>query len=84
MLKSASGWNGDGNGTDGYGFSALPAGYRDGNGDFDTGRHYAYFWSATEINEDIAIGWYLYYYALMRTYYSSKVNAFSVRCVQDF
>ena len=38
MLKSTNGWNEyggkDGNGTDAFGFSALPAGYRNRSGDF--------------------------------------------------
>lgn len=33
-LKSTSGWYNNDNGTDVYGFSALPAGVRDTNGDF--------------------------------------------------
>jgi uncharacterized protein (TIGR02145 family) len=51
-LKSTSGWDewdmdNDGNGTDTYGFSALPAGAR-GYGYFDDIGHSANFWSATE------------------------------------
>lgn len=32
MLKSTSGWNSNGEGLDAFGFSALPAGYRDYRG----------------------------------------------------
>jgi uncharacterized protein (TIGR02145 family) len=83
-LKSRSGWDNDGNGTDDYGFSALPAGY----GDFVSFAYvgiYAHFWSATEGGTDIA-----YYRALschhadMDADYYDKNYAFSVRCVQDF
>ena len=52
-LKSTSGWNSSDNsvsGTDNYSFSALPAGGRYGNGDYDGEGDYAYFWSSTEYN----------------------------------
>jgi uncharacterized protein (TIGR02145 family) len=89
-LKSRSGWNDDGdecgNGTDAYGFSALPAGSRDVNGIFDDVGHDAFFWSATEYATVHA------YYRDLRNYYAymytgnddgDKIFAFSVRCVQD-
>ncbi|MDD6092260.1 MAG: fibrobacter succinogenes major paralogous domain-containing protein [Hallerella succinigenes] len=51
-LKSTSGWNDykgkNGNGTDSYGFSALPAGGRGDVGDFGGVGYNAGFWSATE------------------------------------
>ena len=46
-LKSSSGWNGNGNGTNASGFSALPAGSRDGNEGFDNEGNLALFWSST-------------------------------------
>jgi uncharacterized protein (TIGR02145 family) len=45
-LKAQTGWSGSGNGTDAYGFSALPAGIKYSSGVFDSG-DCAYFWSAT-------------------------------------
>ena len=50
MLKSTEGWNGDGNGTDDFGFSAYPAGNRYSNGLYDSGGNYANFWCSTEFN----------------------------------
>ena len=52
-LKSTSGWFKKGNGTDDFGFNALPAGYRlTGNdatgGKFDGIGGYAHLWSASE------------------------------------
>jgi uncharacterized protein (TIGR02145 family) len=47
-LKSTSGWNDNGNGTDDYGFSGLPGGYRGSNGDFDLIGSNGDWWSATE------------------------------------
>jgi uncharacterized protein (TIGR02145 family) len=47
-LKSMMGWNYSGNGTDDYGYTALPGGYRYYNGSYNDVGNYAYFWSATE------------------------------------
>ena len=83
-LKSTSGWNKSGNGTDVYGFSALPAGYRIDVGDFDDAGSYAYFWSATESNSDSAYYMYLYYDIDGATLsYDGKYFARSVRCLRD-
>ena len=82
VLKSTGGWYNDGNGTDAFGFSALPAGYRNHFGDYyDEGRH-ADFWSSTENNSIDAYRMYLYYDAAsLFDYY--KYYGFSVRCVKD-
>ena len=84
-LKSSSGWYINGNGTDTYGFSALPAGGRDGdNGGFSYVGDDAYFWRATEYGTDRA-----YYRNLnfglagMDALNGTKTNAYSVRCIQD-
>ena len=53
-LKSAIGWNSNGNGTNSFGFSALPGGaaHRDGNSiDFDDIGNLGIWWSATENND---------------------------------
>ena len=47
MLKSTEGWREDGNGTDNYGFSALPAGERGASGYFRTEGVKTYFWSVS-------------------------------------
>ena len=95
-LKSSSGWNDyngvSGNGTDDYGFSALPAGYRSASDFFDHAGDDlysgAYFWSATESSLD-----HIYNKAFsaqvsntstsMRWLIYNKRYAFSVRCVED-
>ena len=83
-LKSTSGWSSSGNGTDAYGFSALPAGSRDDSGSFGDVGYDTFFWSASEYDTDDAYYRYLsYYYAYMSTGYYNKTFAFSVRCVQD-
>ena len=50
-LKSTSGWNDNGNGTDAYGFSALPAGIGLQGGPFQQLGYMATFWSATRVIE---------------------------------
>jgi len=46
-LKATSGWNDDKNGTDDYGFTALPGGYAGSNGDFGEGGTRVYWWSTS-------------------------------------
>ena len=85
-LKAASGWS-DGNGTDEYGFSALPGGYGSSGGGFNGVGYDGNWWSASENGSGSA-----YYRYMMMTYLS--VNAYwnddynksylrSVRCIQD-
>ena len=89
VLKSTTGWKDDdgksGNGTDGLGFGALPAGYyRSGNDSFYDEGSYAFFWSSTEYGSSLAYGLGLRYgreYAGVN--YNSKGNGFSVRCVKN-
>jgi len=83
-LKSTGGWFNDGNGTDAFGFSALPAGNRYDSGGYNYEGSNAYFWSSTEDNSDYAYRMYLYYnydYALLYDY--NKINGHSVRCLKD-
>jgi len=84
ILKSQTGWNSGGNGTDAYGFSALPAGYRNSGGNFYNAGEYAFFWSATEYDSDNAYNMYLNYSDEDANFHSDlKFNAFSVRCLKD-
>ena len=82
-LKSTSGWFKKGNGSDEYGFNALPAGYRQGNGKFDGIGGYAHIWSAVETPDGLA-----YYMLLDFSIKAAKLSAFgkdearSVRCVK--
>jgi len=82
-LKSTSGWI-LGNGTDDYGFTGLPAGARDNNGNFDMLGYVGCFWSASEYDTGNAWSRDLSYYdSYLRCNYFSKGNGFSVRCVRD-
>ena len=88
VLKSTSGWN-SGAGTDAYGFSALPAGYRGCNGGYyfhNEGR-YAVFWSSTEY--DSCHSYYSVYSEaglyddIAYLFDRLQCDAISVRCVKD-
>ena len=72
-------------GTDNYGFSAFPGGYRDIYGSFSYIRSFAVFWSATEsvnsnpwyrylINDNVGVG---------RSNGHNKSVGFSLRCLRD-
>jgi len=84
-LKSTSGWYNNGNGTDEYGFSALPGG--NGNysgGDFSNVGYGGSWWSATEY--DAGYAWYRHMDCLneyVYRYNCYKSYLFSVRCLQD-
>ncbi len=87
-LKSQTGWNDyngqSGNGTDDYGFSALPGGDRISVGAFGRAGDFGVWWTATEHSESNAYRRnmdYNYDYVDEDSY--DKSNGFSVRCVQD-
>jgi uncharacterized protein (TIGR02145 family) len=66
------------------GFSALPGGSRDSDGDFGGIEHYGHWWSSTEYSTSSAWYWGLYYSNTnVYRYFDSKVFGFSVRCLRD-
>ena len=83
VLKSQTGWNIGGNGTDAFGFNALPVGYKGDYSDLEFDGYAAYFWSSTESGERA------YYMSLSHSKDKVKLNddskflGFSVRCVMD-
>jgi uncharacterized protein (TIGR02145 family) len=87
-LKTTSGWDDyqgkSGNGTDNYGFSALPGGIRYSDGDFYYAGGYGGWWTATEYGAGDA-----YYRGMgydidhVGEYGSNKSDGFSVRCLSD-
>jgi len=82
-LKSTSGWNNGGNGTDEYGFSGLPGGLRDSHGFYLAGGN-GYWWTATEIgNGNVYSRAMDSDLDIMGENHSDKNDAFSVRCVRD-
>ena len=83
-LKARSGWDDNGNGTDDYGFSALPGGYRSGNGDFSYVGFGGTWWSSTEGSSTNAWNRIMNYnLGNVYRYYGNKEYGFSVRCVRD-
>ncbi|MCL2282007.1 MAG: hypothetical protein FWC26_01660, partial [Fibromonadales bacterium] len=82
--KAASGWNSGGNGTDDYGFSALPGGYGFSGGSFLNVGSYGYWWSASEHDASYAYYRYMYYdFSDVYRFNSNKASLFSVLCLQD-
>jgi uncharacterized protein (TIGR02145 family) len=83
-LKSSSGWNKGGNGSNQSNFMALPGGSRDENGSFLGMGNYGYFWTAQEQAAYNAWGCDLgYSYTQINRFSYQKGNGFSVRCVRD-
>jgi len=83
-LKTTSGWNDNGNGTDEFGFSALPSGSRDFySGVFGSMGYFADFWTTTEYNLDYAWVRGISYSSDGVNRHVSKRSGYSVRCVKD-
>ena len=81
-LKASSGWNGDGNGTDAYGFSALPSGHRE----YDNGsgiESEAYFWSLGDVAESHACRVFFSQGAAAIRDFGQKDSGYAVRCIKD-
>jgi uncharacterized protein (TIGR02145 family) len=74
----------DWNGTDDFGFSAMPGGNRSADGIFSALGSGGYWWTATQHADPIA------YRRMMDTgrarmneYYGGKASGFSVRCLRE-
>jgi len=83
-LKADTGWNGDRNGSNDMGFSALPGGERLSDGRFLTIGSNGFWWSSTE--SDSAYAWYRCLFfsddRIIRNIHP-KAMGFSVRCIRD-
>ncbi|MCL2102104.1 MAG: fibrobacter succinogenes major paralogous domain-containing protein, partial [Fibromonadales bacterium] len=99
-LKAVNGWEYQeisGNGTDNYGFSALPGGeryasgdictkdgaIRNSNGDFCAVNTTGFWWSATELNTNIAYRKVMFSVDEAHLDYHWKTYSYYVRCVKD-
>jgi uncharacterized protein (TIGR02145 family) len=93
-LKSVEGWEAwetkdgkkqNGNGDNSSGFNVLPGGCRNNDGSFDDVSYNAFFWSATEGDNDLACSRTLYSSSsnVGRCSYSFKSVGASVRCLRD-
>lgn len=94
MLKSTEGWEDkddgtSGNGSDDFGFSALPAGSGFNDGNYSALAFSACFWSSTEVTSNYAFSVYAFGMYLRNGYDDGNLNnfskndAFSVRCLKD-
>ncbi|MDR2583760.1 MAG: PEGA domain-containing protein [Fibromonadaceae bacterium] len=82
VLRAKSGWNSN-NGTDAYGFSALPGGYGDSEGYFGSGSSSVY-WIPKDISSSDAYLQGMYYLGeRIRRSKDAKSVLFSVRCLRD-
>jgi len=83
-LKAAGGWFSNGNGTDEFGFAALPGGNRRNDGKYYGVGNDGSWWSATESEGDLAF-YRGIFYASEKVYEFNYDGGygFSVRCVQD-
>jgi uncharacterized protein (TIGR02145 family) len=81
-LKAKSGWVDSGNGTDDYGFSALPGGYRYDGIFLALGNH-GYWWSSNQLDATNAGGRSMHYDlgSVAGDNYNKK-GGFNVRCVK--
>jgi len=84
-LKSRTGWNNNGNGTDDFGFSALPGGTGNSGGSFNYAGNGGYWWSATEGSAGHAWSRDMGYLTNVDVYlyYGNESGLRSVRCLQD-
>jgi len=83
-LKSTSGWNSNGNGTDSLGFSALPGGIRYPTVNYVSAGYIGFWWTATDGGSDNAYFRRIYYDDYdVNEGTNLKSMGYSVRCVQD-
>ena len=83
-MKTRSGWNNEGNGTNSSGFSGLPGGWRNSFGTFLLEGYDGNWWSSSENNTTDA--WYRnldYLDGIVLRHDLHKGNGFSVRCLRD-
>ena len=83
-LKATSGWKAEGNGTDEFGFSALPSGERTSIGRFFLSGSSTFWWSSTRQGDSLA--WYRSIVSfddnILRNTHPQKIG-FSVRCIKE-
>jgi uncharacterized protein (TIGR02145 family) len=84
-LKSTSGWKDNGNGTDLYGFTALPGGIHHDDNTFIGLTKYACFWTSSRSISVFASHARLidYYYNLVYRDQYERTEARSVRCIKN-
>lgn len=83
-LKSTNGWHNDDNGSNNFGFSAMPGGDRSTGGYFNNAGYVGYWWTDTESGRYDAYRRGMYYdYDIVDENSYSKELGFSVRCTKN-
>jgi Fibrobacter succinogenes major domain (Fib_succ_major)./Collagen triple helix repeat (20 copies). len=83
-LKSTEGWNNNGNGTDDFGFSAVPISYREANGDYRPFGVNAFFMSSEQDTVGNMYDFYMGHDYTKTDYgHCGKNLAFPIRCLKD-
>ncbi|MDR0517903.1 MAG: fibrobacter succinogenes major paralogous domain-containing protein [Fibromonadaceae bacterium] len=84
-LKAKSGWNDGGNGTDEFGFSAMPSGHGVSSDYFYDVRDEAYWWGSSESNSSYTNYRYIDYRhdGHVNSFSFDKSLLYSVRCLED-
>lgn len=83
-MKAVSGWFHDGDGYDSHGFAALPGGYRNYEGFFESKNYMSMWWTATE-QDSLHVyhrGMHSYFDNIHRRNYY-KLMGMSVRCIRE-
>ena len=85
VLKSKSGWNNSQNGSDNYGFSALPGGSGNPTGGFGSVGYRGYWWTTAKTNAGGV--WYRYmsydFEDVGQSTTENENTGYSARCVRD-
>ncbi len=83
-LKTTSGWQSSGHGTNSSGFSALPGGARGASiGTFSHTYGWANFWSSTGSGSNAWTRSLAYHYSRVGRHENNKRSGYSVRCIRD-
>ncbi|MDR2593342.1 MAG: hypothetical protein LBC87_01040 [Fibromonadaceae bacterium] len=89
-LKAKSGWNGNGNGTDDYGFAALPGGQINRYAEFAKIGEGGYWWSTTQFTFGGYAAQSAQHWAMannssdfITSPHYAKTEGYSVRCIKD-
>jgi uncharacterized protein (TIGR02145 family) len=85
-LKSTGGWINNGNGSDTFGFTTIPGGYRSYDGNFFANNYRAEFWSSTQLQNYPNTAWHRFLswdHDDIYRFNNRKIGGYSVRCIKD-
>ena len=83
-MKTTNGWDFNGNGTNIFGFAALPGGYRNNDEAYNLGGNSCFWWSATAKDANYAWARHLKFnYPFLNRFRGNKKFGFAIRCVKN-